>query len=215
MTISLAQLVARATRDVPEQNGLPDSEQYQRAVTDAIADFGVRLPLYRTATVTIQPGVAAYALPSDFLRFIRLQPVGIAQFGNVAVTGAGLVPLGESPARERIMITTQLVIIPTPAYTGDRTMEYAARYTLDENSAYPTLNEEAAGAVGLKANANLLRLKAGKAAEGAWSYRIGDESVDKKGLSASMFEAANAAEADYLRRVDALRGVVMARGRLS
>jgi hypothetical protein len=207
-------MVARATRDVPAQNGLPDAEQYQRAVTDAVADFSARLPLYRTAVVTLQPGVPSYALPADFLRFIRLQPVGLAQFGNVAVTGAGLVPLGESPARERIVITAQLTLIPTPAYGGARTMEYAARYTLDQNNAYPDLSEEAAGAVALKANANLLRLKAGKAAEGAWSYRIGDESVDKKGLSASLFEAANAAEADYLRRVEVLRGTVMARGRL-
>lgn len=199
---------------MPEQNGLPDSEQYQRAVTDAIADFGTRLPLYRASVVTIQSGVTTYELPADFLRFIRLQPVGSAQFGNVAVTGAGLVPLGESLARERIMVTTQLVIVPTPAYAGERTMEYAARYLPDEDHAYPDLSDEAAGAVGLKANANLLRLKAGKASEGAWSYRIGDESVDKKGLSASLFEAANAAEADYLRRVDALRGLVMARGRL-
>lgn len=199
-------------RDVPEQNGLPDSEQYQRAVIDAVADFGTRLPLYRTSVVNIQVGVASYALPVDFLRFIRLQPIGLAQYGNVVVTGQGLVPMGESRTRERIVITTQLTIIPTPAYAGTRTMEYAARYMQDNTGEYSGLNEEAAGAVTLKACAGLLRLKAGKAAEGAWSYRIGDESVDKKGLSASLFEAANAAEADYLRRVEAMRGTVMSRG---
>lgn len=201
-------------RDVPEQNGLPDSEQYQRAVIDAIADFGTRLPLYRTAIVNIQVGVASYALPADFLRFIRLQPIGLAQYGNVAVTGQGLVPMGESRARERIVVTAQLTIIPTPAYSGARTMEYAARYMQSNAGEYSDLSEEAAGAVTLKACAGLLRLKASKAAEGAWSYRIGDETVDKKGLGAALFEAANDIESDYLRRVEAMRGVIVARGRL-
>jgi len=201
-------------RDVPEQNGLPDSEQYQRAVMDAVADFGTRLPLYRTAIVNIQVGVASYALPADFLRFIRLQPIGLAQYGNVAVTGQGLVSMGESRTRERIVVTDQLTIIPTPAYGGARTMEYAARYMQSHAGEYSDLSEEGAGAVTLKACAGLLRLKANKAAEGAWSYRIGDESVDKKGLGTALFESANAAEADYLRRIESLRGAVMARGRL-
>jgi hypothetical protein len=198
-------------RDVPARDGTPDAEQYERAVTDAVANFSQALPLHRFKPLVIVAGQSSYAMSADFYRFIRL--VGsVAADGNVLVTSSGLVPLAPGSRERHTVAGKTLTITPTPAYGGERQLEYAAVHLLNESDEYPDLADDAVGVVLLKAKASALRLQAGKAAPAGWKYAIGDESVDKSNVSRAIFEDAQKAEDEYLRRVRELRGVATARG---
>src|SRR5262245_59237861 len=92
MSILLADLVTRLQADVPAQSGVPTTAQYTQAVKDAVGDLSRRASVTRTATLSVVAGTASYALPADFVKFIRLSTIGVAQ-GNIWNTPVGLVPL--------------------------------------------------------------------------------------------------------------------------
>jgi hypothetical protein len=81
----------------------------------------------------------------------------------------------------------QITFVPTPAYSYDRRMWYAAGYALDAaEQEYADLTEDLVGVVLLKAKALATGIKAGRAADEAWQYAVGDERVNKEKLADSL-----------------------------
>jgi len=202
VSVALADLVARLQADAPASGGVPSEAQYIRAVKDAVEDYGVRRPMQKVADVAVTSGVAAYALPADFVKLIRFESL-LAQ-GGVLNTPAGLIPVSAT-FKERVMVQgDQLVISPTPTYAATRQLWYGARHALDESEVYPLLTDTEARVVLLKAQALVLGLQANSQAGSGWRYRIGDEEVDKSKLSAGLRDQEKAKEAEYLAALDAM-----------
>lgn len=199
MTIALSVLVARLTADVPSRNDVPSSEQYQRAVEDAVADYSQRKSLRRSFDLDVVSGTAAYDLPDDFLRLIDLE--GWPSTGSddgVMITTTGIVPVSASYTETIEVEDGTLTIDPTPAYTLTRKMLYAAAHVLDGNDDYPLMTEADAAVILLRAQALALRMLANAAVQEAWKYSEGDESVDKTAMAKAMQEQAKILDDQYL-----------------
>jgi hypothetical protein len=82
---------------------------------------------------------------------------------------------------------------------------YAAGYVLDEADLYQDMTETEARVILLKAQAMALHLLANVNA-GGWSYKIGDESVDKKNVGQGYRDQAKALDGDYLAAVGQMIG---------
>jgi hypothetical protein len=196
MSVGLATLVARLQAAVPARDGVPSAEQYSQCVEDAVADLGAARPLTRVASLQITAGQASYELPADWQRTIRLG--GLTAGGDgVVISSDGLIPVGAGFAERLTYAGQTLTISPTPSYTLARELVYAAGYLLDEHEAYPALAADTARLVMLKAQSLALDLQANAAAQRAWKYQQGDESVDKTGLAKALREQADAQEKAY------------------
>lgn len=202
MGVSLATLRERLESDVPAYKSVPDEDQYERAVRTAALDYSRRRPLEKLTTLSIVSGTAAYDLPNDFLKVIRLEMLVSAD--GVLHTSAGLVPTSTaSPFRQRYYIGGgQITFDPTPQYTMSRDLWYAARYALDSDDVYADMDEEVAGIVLLKAQAIALGLQANKASQEAWQYQIGDERVSKEKLAGELRAQKKEKEREYLVAVE-------------
>jgi hypothetical protein len=161
------------------------------------------VPLVRTALVNIVAGTATYALPADFLRLLEFR-VADAFYG-VSLTGGGLVPLASDYVYRFNIIGSNLVFDYTPTFNEVRQLRYAAMHVLT-TGAYADMAPTDSDAILLKARADLLRQRAASEAINGWSYRIGDESVDKKGLSDSLFKAAAELDAQFEMAVSRASG---------
>jgi hypothetical protein len=110
-----------------------------------------------------------------------------------------------------------MTFTPTPSYTLDRTLRYAAGHVLDDDAAYPYLTDADAGILLLKAQSLALRKQALAAVTASTGeiveYAIGDERVKKSSPSASLGAAAQMLEAEYLERVARGVGMVGSRAR--
>lgn len=203
---TLTGLAARLEGLAPPQNGLPNPAQYEQAVRDAVADFGIRLPRSLVGALAIVSGTAAYDLPAGFVRLIRLESPARDVFrdasGLLVVPSAGL-------AEERYSISgNQIIFYPTPAYTMNRTMAYAAGYPYDQDTdTFVGLTEVHESAVLLKAQALALTLLS-STGNGGFSYQIGDVRVDKTAATSSLATQAQTCEARYREAVAALIGPV-------
>lgn len=169
MTITLADLVARLSADVPAQAGVPTASQYSQAVKDAVADLSRRASVTRCATISVLAGTADYALPADFQALIRLAQLGVAypgvgswelgvggnDPGGTLVTPSGLVPFSGSYREQVLVAGSVLTIYPTPSVSADRQLVYAAGDALVDGS-YPTLTEDRAAIALLLAKATCL-----------------------------------------------------------
>lgn len=197
MSVSLSTLVSRLQSDVPARNSVPSAEQYERAVTDAVADFSRRCPMERSATLSIVSGTASYALPSDLVRLIQIE--SLTNASGVILSDVGIIPVSSSYS-ERLMVQgSNLTIYPTPEYTVDRDIWYLAGQVLDANQDYPDMDESMAGIVLLGAAAKALQWQANAAALEAWQYQIGDERVNKERLA----DALRAQAQEFERRFQA------------
>ena len=181
MSTALASLVARLTTAVPAQKSVPSSGQYQQCCEDAAADYAERRPNQKVATISVVSGTAAYALPSDFLRQIRFEPLNGSE--GVLVVSAGLIALDADFDEIYTFAGEYLTIAPTPMYTAPRELLYAAGHVLNSSGAYPDLSAADARIVLIKAQALAIDLQANVAAQSGWKYQIGDEMVDKSGLA--------------------------------
>ena len=201
MGVSLAALRARVEADVPARGVIPSSEQYERCVRDAVADYGGRRPVEKLTTLSIVSGTAAYALPADFQKIIRMETLATAD--GVLFTSAGLVPTSAASGwTERYYIVGLTITFdPIPQYTMARDVWYAAGYALDAEEIYQDLTERDAAMVMLKATALALRMQANKAAQEAWQYAIGDERVNQEKLAAALAEQAKGLEAQYVETI--------------
>jgi hypothetical protein len=207
VAISVAELVARLSADVPEYDGAPTDQQYRRAVLDAVADLSARKPMVKAAALDVVAGQASYALPEDFLRFITLE-IPAAQDG-VIVTGDGVVPVGtRSPVDWRTEIVgSVLTLDPTPTFDFTYTLRYAAKHALAgdaPNDRYETLTDELASVALLKARAIALGFIAAKVSRDAWLYKEAEQQVDKREQSKAIRAEAVAANDEYLAAIKAL-----------
>jgi len=98
-----------------------------------------------------------------------------------------------------------LRIDPTPAYSAARTLRYAACHVL-AGGVYPRLSENGARVALLYGQYLALSAQANAQAGDGWSYKIGDESVDKRGLGAAIQSQAMAALTNYNNAIRPLKG---------
>lgn len=201
MSIALTVLVARLQNAVPQRNGAP--ADYSRLVQDAVQQLGQDVPIITTAIVAVVAGTATYTLPDDFLFEVEL--LGPVMVGHVLIGNNGLVPLGGPLSEAHYVEGDRIRFDPVPGYTLDRTLRYAAGYVLN-GGYYPRLSENGARIALMYAQHLALVEQANAVAGDAWSYKIGDESVDKRGQGAAIQAQAMAALANYQNAVKPLKG---------
>lgn len=217
MSIALSDLVARLQADIPARGGSPTSAQYIRAVEDAVADYARRRPMTRFGTLAVVSGTATYALPSDFLSLIRLDP--FVALDGVIHTAGGLVPTALNSQEYYTVNGLTITFTPTPQYTLTRDFSYAAGHVLDDENEYPSMTFEDTAILILKAQAVALRVQAfslitsgtGEITE----YAIGDERVKKSSPSERLSAAASGLEGQYLQALQRAVGTVGVRARYS
>lgn len=202
MTIALAVLADRLQRAVPQRDGAP--ADYEQLCTDAVAQLGLDAPIVASVAIQVTAGVAAYDLPADFLYLIDLA-AGAPVQGSILVSDAGLVPLTGGWAEAYYVEGSSLRFDPVPAYSAQRTLRYAAGLAL-VGGVYARLSENGARIALLYAKHLALSEQAGAGAGDNWSYKIGDESVDKRGVSAAIQTQADAALKAYEAAVKPLKG---------
>lgn len=208
MTITLADLVTRLAADVPAQSGVPTTAQYIQAIKDGVVDLGRRASVVRRAVLSIVAGTASYELPSDFVTYVRLSAIGVAypqsNQGGTFVTPAGLVPFSGS-FREQITVAgATLTIYPTPTFSADRTLVYAASDALDDAEHYPTLTQDRATIALLHARAACLDRIALSPAGAAVKITTGQDTVDLAASATALREQAAIARQQYLSAVASL-----------
>jgi hypothetical protein len=203
MTVKKSWLVERLKAAVPCKDGSPSETGYEAAVEAAILAFSQRVPLVRVSSISIVAGTSTYSLPADFLSLLSFDQT---TDGNVALTSSGIVPLGDQYSDAYNIIGLTLVFEDAPTFNETRDLRYNARHLANSSPAYPDLVPLQAEAVIYKATSDLLRQRAGLEAGNAWSYKIGDESIDKKGLGDSIFKAADMFDAQFERAVSAMAG---------
>ena len=212
VTESLASLTIKLKEDVSVWKSTPTDDQYLRCVTGAIGDYQALVPLKKRATLSIVSGTASYDLPSDFLDVISL--AALTSPDNVLVTASGLIPTNALGAEERWEIVGQeITFYPTPTYTMERVLWYAAGYVIMGSNEYQGLSETQAETVLLKAAARALRLQANYAARMAWQYTLESERVSKENLSKAMAAQAKELDAQFKAAVSAGAGAVGMRAR--
>jgi len=206
MSIALADLVTRLQSDVPARDSVPSVTQYENCVTEAVADYARRNSLERITTISVVSGTADYDLPDDFLRMIVFE--GPLSYESVIIGDEGLIPMrGAVEWEEHVTIRAgTLTITPTPTYSQDRDLQYAAGYVLNDSDEYVYLTDEDVGVLMLLAQAKALMLQANVTAHQAWQYAIGDERVNKEKLATALREQAGRLEEQYQEEVENLGG---------
>lgn len=198
MAIGLDVLVSRLQAAVAV-----DGFDYEQAVRDAVTQLSQDCPILTSTTLGVVSGTATYDLPADFLFVVELLTLSSAD--NVLLSSDGLVPVSPAMRTERWYVEgSQLRLEPTPTYSMDRTLRYAAGYAL-ASGAYARLNENGGRIALLYAQYLALRASAQAAAPNAWKYSIGDESVDKSGAPSKIMEAADGVLKQYQLAVRSMR----------
>lgn len=203
---TLASLVARLQADVPAENSVPSSAQYEQAVKDAVADFSRRCGLVKIGTLSIEAGTATYTLEDDYLQMIELLTIN---YSGTLVTSEGLIPIDPSFTSEKYTIANkQITFYPTPGYSMDRDYRYKAAWILNGGD-YTSLGDNEASIVMMKAQAIALSKQVNVASAGALSYSFGALSVDKGSGVENKQSRIGAFENDYLAAVDSYNGRVI------
>ena len=204
MPITRQSLIDSLTAALPARAGAPSSTQYADAVDAAVLAYSQRVPLVRTTTLAVTAGVSSYSLPADFLSLVSLESAEVLGL-HVAITSAGIVPLGDAEDEVYEILGNTLVFDDAPTYSSERTLKYNAAHVVTSGT-YADMQTRDREPVLLRAQADLLRMLAMREAGNAWSYKIGDESVDKKGLGQALFMAADVIDRQYERIVETLGG---------
>lgn len=203
MSVALVDLVGRLRIAVPVRDEVP--ADYAELVRSAAWQFSADAPVMRQANVAIVAGVDSYALPPDFLTLIECMP--LLQAGGVLLGGEYLIAVGSNSYAEQVWTEgDQLRFSPTPTYTATRTLRYAAAHVLDSNHAYPLLTQQGARCVLMYAQYLALQAQATAVAGNNWMYRIGDETVDKRGQGTAIQGQAQAVLQQYRIAVQVLKG---------
>ena len=201
MSIALLLLADRLRRAVPQRNDAP--ADYEQLAQDAVAQLSQDAPIITSVAIQVQAGTASYALPADFLSVIRLD--GVALSVGVIVADNGLIPMPQGWQEQAYVEGATLRLDPVPAYTCARTLRYAARHVA-LGGVYTRLSENGARIALLYAQYLALTEQANAVAPDGWSYKIGDESVDKRGVAAAIQTQAYAALKAYEAAVKPLKG---------
>ena len=201
MTIAIATLADRLQRAVPARNGVPSD--YERLAQDAVQQLSQDVPVITAASIQVTAGQATYELPTDFLFEIELG--GALSSGGIIVADNGLIPVGAGWEETHYVEGDTLRLDPVPTYTTTRTLRYAAQY-VPTNGVYPRLSENGARVAMLYGQYLALLEQANAVAGDGWAYKIGDESVDKRGQGASIQAQASAALTNYQNALRPLQG---------
>lgn len=191
--ISLSVLAQRLSSSVPVRDGVPPD--YERLVQDAIQQLSTDVPMVTTTLLLINQGVANYPLPADFLYAIDFS-APVSQ-GGVIISDRGLIPVPKGFSEQHYFEGTSLRIYPVPNYTMSRVLRYASLHVLNGQGVYEKLNENAARIALIYARYLALMEQAAAASSNGWSYKIGDESVDKSKVGASLQAQAGEALKNY------------------
>ena len=201
MSVLLATLADRLQRAVPPRDGLPDD--YEELAREAVAQLSQDLPIMAAGSIQVVAGTASYSLPADFLALIAFG--GASAVDGVVIGDNGIVPMGSGWRETHYVNGDTLTIDPTPTYTMTRTLRYAACHVL-AGGAYPRLSENGARVALLYGQYLALSAQANAQAGDGWSYKIGDESVDKRGVGAAIQGQAQAALQAYNVAIRPLKG---------
>lgn len=201
MTIAIAQLADRLQNAVPARNGVPGD--YERMAQDAVQQLSQDVPIITTATIQVVTGRATYDLPADFLYEIELMSM-LAQ-GGIVVGNSGLIPVSGCWEEQHYIEGGTLRLDPVPTYSATRTLRYAAQHVA-VNGVYPRLSENGARVAMLYGQYLALLEQANAVAGDGWAYKIGDESVDKRGQGAAIQTQASAALTSYQNALRPLQG---------
>lgn len=201
MTIAIATLADRLQRAVPARNDVLGD--YERLAQDAVRQLSQDVPIITAATIQVTAGQATYDLPADFLFEIEL--AGMPVQGGVIVGGNGLIPMGAGWEEQHYIEGDTLRLDPVPTYTAARTLRYAAQH-VPVNGVFPRLSENGARVAMLYGQYLALLEQANATAGDAWSYKIGDESVDRRGQGASIQAQASAVLTNYQNAIRPLQG---------
>ena len=161
------------------------------------------MPVITTPTIQVTAGQATYDLPVDFLFEIEL--AGLPVQGGVIVSNGGLIPVSSSWEETHYVEGGTLRFDPVPTYSTTRTLRYAAQHVA-ANGVYPRLSENGARVAMLYGQYLALMEQANATAGDAWSYKIGDESVDKRGQGAAIQQQAGVALSNYQNAIRPLQG---------
>lgn len=201
MSVQLTDLTQRLRAAVPARNDVPGD--YAELVKASVWQLSIDLPVRRQVEIAIAPGVDSYTLPSDFMAVIGFDQM--TQVGGTIVGGPKLIPVGLGYQEVTWVEGTQLRVAPVPQYTMTRVLVYAAAHVLTDN-AYPLLSENAGRVALLYGQYLALQEQANGSAGDGWMYRIGDETIDKRGQGAAMQAQAQAALASYQNAIKPMKG---------
>jgi hypothetical protein len=211
----LSELTDRLSDDVPAEDGVPSTTQYQNAVKDAILDFSDRCGVEAIGTISVVSGTATYDLPADFLKVIKLQ-----SFGGQEVLHSvdGLIPVPAGWCERFTIRNGRITFYPTPTYTMARELRYKAAWIgTDTGEDYPDVNYEMLGEreariVLLKAQAIALTKQANAQASTGIKYSFGAVTEDLSGGSDSTRKNSNDIEREYDKACEKYNGQTVAYG---
>ncbi len=200
MAVNLQMLVSLLQSLAPARDGAPDNAGYEQALQAAVVDFNRRCPGLAFGTLALVAGVAAYALPADCLKIVRLSPAD-GSYAGLLVTADGLAPVSSASILPRWVVRDgQLVFAMAPVMNCRVDLVYQSGHVLVEGG-YPHMDDETVQLVALKAQAEVLMMQANRLAAEAWQYQIGQERVSKEKLAAEVRAQAQAQEERYAQAV--------------
>lgn len=199
--MNLIFMVSRLEQAVPVNNGVP--ADYGALVREAVWQLSSDAPPTKTGTLAIVPGTATYTLPADFLRMIDLPGMNSRTYGDVLLSGEGIVPLSVDFEEDHWVADGQITFDPVPTYSLTRRFRYAAFYRLADED-FVGLDENRGRIALLYAQYLAVTEQANKSISGAWKYTIGDESVDKSRMGDQFASQAKALLEQYQQALASL-----------
>lgn len=206
MGITLATLKSRLQADVPAVDSVPSSDQYERAVIDAVADFSRRCGTEKIAALAVVSGTASYTLEDDFLKLIAIE-TPFSPDGVLINSDSQLVPLPKDFQEQYTVRGTTITFYPTPTYSMSKDYRYKAGWALNsEGDEYEDMGEEEAGIVLLKAQATCLTKQSNAMSTSAMDYQQGDVKVSTGPQMLAMRAQLEAVERQYLDACEKYNG---------
>jgi len=196
MSIMLADLISDLQADVPAVDSVPSSDQYTRAIKEAVKDFSRRCGTEKVDTLSIVSGTATYDLADDFLKMIMLESFATAD--GVLISNEGIIPLSTTWDERHYIRNRQITFDPTPTYTMSRDYRYKAAWALnDDGDEYEDMGDEEAEIVLLKASAICLTKQANTMSPDAFDYQQGDVKVNTGTQTLAMRAQVDSVEKQY------------------
>jgi hypothetical protein len=210
MSIDQADLIERLKEDVPARSSIPTDNQYQRCVTEAVADLARRSGRKKIYQMTLESGTDAYDLPADFVSVITFSwPSVITTSGGQGVifgADSKMIPVsGRRFTFDYTVEAGQVTFYPTPQSALIVDLHYKAGFALS-SGAYAAMTEEDAEILLLLAASKALTMQSNKAAQEAWTYQVGDERVSKEKLAAELSARSKEARDQYMASIKAKNG---------
>jgi hypothetical protein len=212
MSIAFATLKSRLQNAVTARSGTPSDSQYEQIVRDAVSDFNEAATRLKTKTITVTAGVATYALPADFVKYVALRGLTLAR-SNLLVTAGGLVPLTDDLSEHITIEGSVLRITPTPIYTLARELWYGAGHVESGTpAAYAEMTEREARIILLLAQSTALGYQANSSAGAITEYAIGDERVKHSSAIEDLQNRSGGLRAEYDAAVKKYVGTLTQQG---